>query len=481
MELLQYIILICALYFVEAKFLHLNYQYDEGAKVWLKLHNMKTSWHEARKMCNMEGAILASPLDETLKGALVTYSKAYGIDRLYVGIHATFSSQIWHSIEGIPLENLADHLDINQMESSDYRICAVMEAGSLINVGCQQMFPYICYKSDNVSRELTSCGTTDTAYQLDKRTGNCYKFHAEARSWIEAYETCFAEQAYLAIINSYAEAQILQDIFANHPSNTIHADHPNVMSIGMIDWEHNRDWYTIHGERIRDAGYASWSRGEPNNADRIEYCGAIFRNGLLNDEPCSKQNVFICEKDVRFVQKEDTTEKLSTTESSENLYTTESAPSINLYTTESESIENLYTTESAPSKNLYTTESESSENLYTTESESSDNLHTTESEFSENLYTTESTPSKNLYTTESEPTENLYTIETESSENLDKVESKHSENLYTTELEPNVQTELTFPEEISELSLPPRRLIVVDNEVYNSERPYTTHKIFTDK
>ncbi|CAH0719672.1 unnamed protein product, partial [Brenthis ino] len=274
----------------------------------------------------MEDAILASPLDEQLKDALGTYSKAYGIDRLYVGIHATFSSKIWHSIEGIPLENLEDHLNISQMWSSDYRTCAVMEAGSLINVGCQQMFPYICYKSDNVIRELTACGTNDTAYQLDNRTGNCYKFHADARSWVEAYETCFAEEAYLAIINSHTEARVLTDIFSNHPSNMIHADHPNVMNIGMIDWEHNREWYTIHGEPIQDAGYASWSRGEPNNADLIEYCGSIYRNGLLNDEACLKKNVFICEKDVRFVQKEDTTEKLYTivSESSKNLYSAES-------------------------------------------------------------------------------------------------------------------------------------------------------------
>ncbi|CAH0719677.1 unnamed protein product, partial [Brenthis ino] len=285
----------------------------------------------------MEGAILASPLNETLKDALDAYSEAYDIDQLYVGIHATISSQIWHSIEGIPLENLANHLNISQIESG-YRSCAVMRAGSVINVGCQEMFPYICYKSDNVSRNLASCGTTDTAYQLDMRTGNCYKFHAEAKSWVEAYEICFAEQAYLAIINSYAEARILADIFANYPSFTIHADHPNTMSIGIIDWQHNRDWYTIHGESIKDAGYSSWSMGEPSNSDGDEYCGTIFRNGHLNDEPCSKRNVFICEKDVILVQKEDSTE--------------------NLYTTESESRENLYTTESEPSQNLYTTELE---------------------------------------------------------------------------------------------------------------------------
>ncbi|CAH0719678.1 unnamed protein product, partial [Brenthis ino] len=409
MELLQYIILICALYFVEAKFLHLDYQYDEDAKVWLKLHNLKTGWHQARKVCNMEGAILASPLDETLKDALDTYSKAYGIDRLYVGIHATFSSQIWHSIEGISLENLEDHLNISQMENSDYRSCAIMEAGYVINVGCQEKFPYICYKSKNVSRELTACGTTDTAYQLDKRTGNCYKFHAEAKSWVEGFETCFAEQAYLAIINSYAESQILTDIFANHPSNTIYADHPNVMNIGMIDWEHNREWYTIHGERLQDSGYSSWNRGEPNNADNNEYCGSIHRNGLLNDEPCLKKNVFICEKDVKFVPKENTTENLYTTdsESRENLYTTESEHSENLYTTESEHSENLYTTESEPSENPYTAESEPSDNLYTTESEPSENLYTTESEPNENLFTTESELNVNLYTTESEPSENL--------------------------------------------------------------------------
>ncbi|CAH0719673.1 unnamed protein product, partial [Brenthis ino] len=258
MEILQHIILIFAIYYVEAKYINVDYQYDEDAKVWLKLHRVKTTWHRARKMCNLEG---------------------------------------------IPLKILMDHLGVGPLENSDHS-CGVLEDGLLVSGSCWENHPYICYKRDNDGLELTSCGTFDKDYVLDKRTGSCYKFHIEAKPWVEAYKTCFVEQAYLAIINNNDEAQVLKEIFAKHPSSTIKSGQPDVMSIGIVDWEQNKRWYTIHGERLEDSGYSSWEKGEPNNG----YCGNVNREGFLNDNPCYKECAFVCEKDVRFMQTNATTD-----------------------------------------------------------------------------------------------------------------------------------------------------------------------------
>ena len=43
---------------------------------------------------------MASPLNKPIKDALETYSRAYDIDQIFVGIHATFSGGLWHTIEG---------------------------------------------------------------------------------------------------------------------------------------------------------------------------------------------------------------------------------------------------------------------------------------------------------------------------------------------------------------------------------------------
>ena len=83
---------------------------------------------------------------------------------------------------------------------------------------------------------------------MDERTGSCYKFHAHTRTWWDAFKTCSAEDAYLAIINSDTEAQVVKDIFEKYPDTVIKSEHPNVISLGIIDWEQNREWYTIHGK-----------------------------------------------------------------------------------------------------------------------------------------------------------------------------------------------------------------------------------------
>ena len=87
-----------------------------------------------------------------------------------------------------------------------------------------------------------------TEYILDERTGHCYKFHAHGRSWLDAFKTCSAEESYLAIINNDTEAQVLRDIFEKYPDSVITSDFKDVVGIGIVDWEHNREWYTIHGK-----------------------------------------------------------------------------------------------------------------------------------------------------------------------------------------------------------------------------------------
>lgn len=54
-------------------------------------------------------------------------------------------------------------------------------------------------------------------------------------------------------------------------------------------------WYTS-GQTLKEAGYAKFSGGEPNNATTGEYCGAVYRSALFDDLWCEKPAAFICEK-----------------------------------------------------------------------------------------------------------------------------------------------------------------------------------------
>lgn len=50
------------------------------------------------------------------------------------------------------------------------------------------------------------------------------------------------------------------------------------------------------GQTLKQAGFTTFSKGQPDNAGNSEYCGSVFRSGLLNDANCEAHYAFICEK-----------------------------------------------------------------------------------------------------------------------------------------------------------------------------------------
>lgn len=87
-----------------------------------------------------------------------------------------------------------------------------------------------------------------TEYNLDARTGSCYKFHRGGLIWSRAYMTCAAEGGHLAVIDTVGEQLVLKDIFAKHAQNTLfNAVFKDSALIGFSDWGEKGTWTTIHG------------------------------------------------------------------------------------------------------------------------------------------------------------------------------------------------------------------------------------------
>ncbi|XP_063358770.1 hemolymph lipopolysaccharide-binding protein-like [Cydia amplana] len=220
------------------------------------------------------------------------------------------------TIDGISLSNLSLRWADNQPDNANNNEdCVFMNGeGEVADVSCSAVYPFFCTKKSS-KMTVNKCSTTDnvqhtqtikcrlctTEYHLEPRTGSCYKFHQLPRTWHQAAAACFSEGSHLAIINSPIESQVLKDLFAKYPENTLRplrVKYPHVAMIGFWDWnEHarNGEWLTIFGETLTDAGFSTWSPNEPNNAFGIEFCGSIARDGLLNDFECNTTAVFICE------------------------------------------------------------------------------------------------------------------------------------------------------------------------------------------
>lgn len=56
------------------------------------------------------------------------------------------------------------------------------------------------------------------------------------------------------------------------------------------------------GQTLDEAGFQVWGKGQPDNSTRArtgdtgEFCGVVFRDGLLNDLWCNVPVPFLCEK-----------------------------------------------------------------------------------------------------------------------------------------------------------------------------------------
>ncbi|CAH0719674.1 unnamed protein product, partial [Brenthis ino] len=281
-----------------------DYNYHSEVDGWMKLHRVPATFHDAWLRCHLEGSILASPIDNHFGTAMKTEMRSNRLNSngVFTGIHGTFSKGDFFSTEGIPLNKMPlEWMPSEPDNKNNDEDCILYAAnGTIADVSCNEVHSYICYMKRTKNMSVTGCGTVDREYVLEPATGSCYKFHRVARNWTRAFMTCAAEGGHLAIINSDTEANVLRQIFAKHPQDSIKSNLPGIMKeiahIGFHDWGERGIWTTIHGSSLIETGFDLWSEGQPDNAPPGEYCGGMFRNGRLNDVWCHERGPFICEK-----------------------------------------------------------------------------------------------------------------------------------------------------------------------------------------
>ncbi|XP_046395842.1 hemolymph lipopolysaccharide-binding protein-like isoform X2 [Ischnura elegans] len=128
-----------------------------------------------------------------------------------------------------------------------------------------------------------------------------YKFHtATAKSFEDASSKCTMEGGHLAIVNSEAEHQALQTMYARHPESEL----KQIWAfVGFHDRKKEGEYVTIFGQPLQSTGFTRWSsQGQPDNYNGAENCGSIHRNGGLNDIGCGRQIPFFCEYDLSWAE-----------------------------------------------------------------------------------------------------------------------------------------------------------------------------------
>ncbi|XP_020277552.1 hemolymph lipopolysaccharide-binding protein-like [Pseudomyrmex gracilis] len=126
-----------------------------------------------------------------------------------------------------------------------------------------------------------------------------HKLHTRPATWNEARKTCIEEGGHLAIINSLAEERVLLDIF-NQTEFIKDSVYPytNEALLGVHDLYKEGEWVTILGDSLAKAGYNKWSNkwgGQPDNGEGKQHCGALVKDGGMDDVACEVSFPFFCE------------------------------------------------------------------------------------------------------------------------------------------------------------------------------------------
>ncbi|CAH2050273.1 unnamed protein product, partial [Iphiclides podalirius] len=254
------LITICAI--VNTQKFRTDYMWAHAFKTFYRLHDLSTTWHQARQICEAEGTSLLVPGSieemENLK-LLLSNMKAH-YTAIFIGIHDQFSEGDFVTTKGEPItDTILDLLwaDGRPDQSNGTDKCLVMTREGLFdNRPCNDMYPFVCKILGNQSRYNEKCDGYDVGY-VPHENGKCYKFHSEPLSWHDAYLVCMLEEGRLCIINSAEEASLVVNILGEHLNNI--APDSTILHIGFSDLMFPFQYRTIAGETLEQAGYSLWS------------------------------------------------------------------------------------------------------------------------------------------------------------------------------------------------------------------------------
>lgn len=91
--------------------------------------------------------------------------------------------------------------------------------------------------------------------------------------------------------------QVLLDLM-NHTGPIKGAVYPDEALLGTHDLYKEGEWVTVMGDSLAKTGYTKWSDkwgGQPDNGGGRQHCGALMKEGGMDDVACDVAFPFLCE------------------------------------------------------------------------------------------------------------------------------------------------------------------------------------------
>ncbi|KAJ1084942.1 hypothetical protein NDU88_005080 [Pleurodeles waltl] len=144
-----------------------------------------------------------------------------------------------------------------------------------------------CYRKDMSGHAGIGCKSCQEEWTFQNL--HCYYFSKEVLSWWNSRGRCASHKSKLVSVNSWEE-----QVFINSKSQSIE----DKLWIGYSDSQKEGQWLWEDGSS-NSPGF--WKTGQPDNYKNLEHCATTEQMGSpysWNDDTCTKQFRYICERDA---------------------------------------------------------------------------------------------------------------------------------------------------------------------------------------
>ncbi|KAJ2947450.1 hypothetical protein O0L34_g17233 [Tuta absoluta] len=288
-------------------FFRRDYMYLSDTESFYKIHTLRATWQEAKRHCELEGAVLFHAKDADEADTVIAFwnqTHPTKFDRIYVGMSDLLVQEVFQTLDGHSTHDAHNNWrpgEPNNAGATEHCVEMFVD-GTLNDVDCHRKYVYICKKALKDLQWNKDCDFPRNDYSFNETLDRCYKFHSVPKNWTEAMSVCHAEQSHLAVTNSLAEADFLVQL-ARHNYND-KAPGLTLREQILLGF-HNRlgdGWKTIKDEDVAASGYAVWSPNQPSGDGP---CGGLVLRafhglaaGHLNDIPCNSRGFFVCEHEI---------------------------------------------------------------------------------------------------------------------------------------------------------------------------------------
>ncbi|KAJ8719146.1 hypothetical protein PYW07_016702 [Mythimna separata] len=288
--------------FTDEKFFRKDYTYIGSEESFYKIHTIKRTFTDAKRMCVLEGATLyyAENVKEVNTVASFWNRTQPGIPSIFVGLTDRMAEGLFETVDGRQIFEVYSKWQSSQPDNFNYNEdCVQMDlAGTMRDCKCDSQANFICKKSLQSLTWNQNCNMPNLDYTYDKDIGKCYKVHTTPMNWTDAYATCRAELTSLAMISNRMEAEYLGRLTESTPKPRVCGKYQKGLYHVGFHNRFNEGWQTVAGTPM-DVDVELWFDGNQPEENNYEECISMFFNGLLVNTSCDMKSLFICEQKVQ--------------------------------------------------------------------------------------------------------------------------------------------------------------------------------------